>query len=125
VGLFDASKTSGKIGWIVSGGDSSNDFSGEYKGLNLAVTPKSGFGGNAGDLLKAARVFNFKMEGDSYKLTSWTRDQDGVVEYKNTAAEACNRSGEDPSLRPNSSQPIPQWTPQKECCSLYSKNADN
>ena len=36
---------------------------------------KSGFGGNTGDLLKAARIFKVQMATNGqYTKTTWTRD---------------------------------------------------
>ena len=48
-GLFKAALDSKKVGWIVAGGDSDNDFFGSYQGINMAYARKSGYGGN-GDL---------------------------------------------------------------------------
>lgn len=60
-GLFSAVRDSGKVGWIVSGGDASNEFSGQKDGINLAMARKSGFGGNTGNLMKGARVVRINL----------------------------------------------------------------
>ena len=92
--------------------------------MNLVQSVKSGFGGNTGDLLKAARIFKIQITGgdNTFTTSTWTRDQDGVLNTQET--EQCTRKPEDPSLRPNSTQPEPVWTPQKECCTIYSKEFD-
>jgi len=73
-GLFDACKKA-KVSWIVLGGDASNDFKGTLEGINMVQAVKSGFGGNTGDLLKAARIFKVQMATNGqYTTTTWTRD---------------------------------------------------
>lgn len=42
---------------------------------------------------------------------------------QNTPPEACNRV-EDPTLKPNSSEPIQPWSAQQQCCSIYAKDED-
>lgn len=56
--MFAIAKKSQKVGWIGAGGDSNNDFSGNYHDIFLSYGRKTGFGGD-GDLKRGARVFHF------------------------------------------------------------------
>ena len=56
--MFAIAKESGKVGWIGAGGDSNNDFSGNYHDIFLSYGRKSGYGGD-GTLKRGARVFHF------------------------------------------------------------------
>lgn len=122
-GLFKAAKDSGKIGWIISGGDASNDFVAKKGDISLAYARKSGFGGNTGTLMKGARVVRINVKAGVYWTTSWIRDYEGQRVPQNTPAEACSRAV-DPTLKPNSSQPEQPWTAQTQCCSIYAKDED-
>jgi len=76
-GMFAIAKQSGKVGWIGSGGDSNNDFSGNYHDIFLSYGRKTGFGGD-GDLKRGARVFHFeKKNGTEMKVQTWITDADG------------------------------------------------
>lgn len=75
--MFAIAKQSGKVGWIGSGGDSNNDFSGNYHDIFLSYGRKTGFGGD-GDLKRGARVFHFeKKNGTEMKVQTWITDADG------------------------------------------------
>jgi hypothetical protein len=65
------------VGWIGAGGDSNNDFSGNYHDIFLSYGRKSGFGGD-GNLKRGARVFHFeKKAGDVMHVATWITDADG------------------------------------------------
>jgi hypothetical protein len=59
--MFAIAKDNDKVGWIGAGGDSNNDFSGNYHDIFLSYGRKSGFGGD-GSLKRGARVFNFEKK---------------------------------------------------------------
>ena len=76
-GMFAIAKQSGKVGWIGAGGDSNNDFSGNYHDIFLSYGRKTGFGGD-GDLKRGARVFHFeKRHGTEMKVQTWITDAEG------------------------------------------------
>jgi hypothetical protein len=79
-GMFAVAREKMGVGWIGAGGDSNNDFSGNYHDIFLSYGRKSGFGGD-GDLLRGARVFNFvKPQYDDMHVTTWVTDENG---YRN------------------------------------------
>ena len=122
-GLFNAAQQAGNVEWIVSGSDASNDFSGLYNTINLAMARKSGFSGNTGNLPKGARVVRVNTRSEAIWTTSWVRDFNGNVYKQNTQAEACNRTF-DPTTNPNATAPPPVFQPQTQCCSTYNQIAD-
>lgn len=79
--MFAVAREKMGVGWIGAGGDSENDFSGNYHDIFLSYGRKSGFGGD-GTLLRGARVFNFvKPQFDDMHVTTWITDQNG---YRNS-----------------------------------------
>ena len=75
--MFAIAKQSQKVGWNGAGGDSNNDFSGNYHDIFLSYGRKTGFGGD-GDLKRGARVFHFeKKEGMQMHVQTWITDVNG------------------------------------------------
>eukprot|EP00347_Sterkiella_histriomuscorum_P022472 403338363 len=75
-GIFDAAFNSHRVGLISCGGDALNDFSTNFKGIQLVYGRKSGYGGQR-ELDMGARVFN--IDGKSGKIDQWIREYDGDV----------------------------------------------
>ena len=73
----------------------------------MAYARKSGFGGDTGDLLKGARVIRINQNYNVFKISTWLRDFDGYLDTQDKSP--CNRVV-DPTLKPNSSEPVQPWT---------------
>jgi hypothetical protein len=75
--MFAIAKGSGKVGWIGAGGDSDNDYSGNYHDIFLSYARKTGFGGD-GDLVRGARVFHFEKRPNTVMhVQTWVTDVNG------------------------------------------------
>lgn len=78
-GLFSALIEQPTVEWVVAGHEHTNDYYGNYYGVNLAYGRKTGYGcyGPSPPDLPGARVFEITKE--PYSIETWIREAGGRV----------------------------------------------
>eukprot|EP00347_Sterkiella_histriomuscorum_P020292 403338364 len=108
-GFYKAAIDSKKVGWVIAGGDSDNDFKGQYQGINMAYARKSGFGGN-GKLTRGARVIKVNVQDEIYWTQTYIRDYQGNSITQDGKNDSCQKGTD--------------FKEQSVCCSIYGQNTD-